>query len=172
MHRTSSDHENARLRRELAQAVRAVCSSRYADRADDLVQTAMLRLLRLRERGEGPATPSPSYLRRVAYNALVDELRRPHRRREAPLDPTVVTVQADAPDPEHRAAGAELGEAIRRCLEQLIDSRRTAVSLSLLGHTVSETARLLSWGRKRTENLVLRGRKDLRRCLEESGWKP
>lgn len=169
---TRPDDDDTLLRRELERAVRAVCAARHADRADDLVQTAMMRLLWLRRRGEGPATPSPSYLRRVAYNALVDELRRPYRQRETPLDPAAITLQADAPDPERRAAGSELADAIRRCLQRLVGSRRSAVSLSLLGHTVGETARLLGWGEKRTENLVLRGRKDLRRCLEESGWRP
>ena len=50
--------------------------------------------------------------------------------------------------------------------------RRLAVTLHLQGHTVPETARILDWAAKQTENLVYRGLADLRECLMAKGLRP
>ena len=65
--------------------------------------------------------------------------------------------------------GRELGLAIRRCLGRLISPRRKAVTLYLLGYSVPESARMLEWSAKRTENLTYRGLSSLRGCLREKG---
>jgi len=75
------------------------------------------------------------------------------------------------PDPEGLSAGTELGRAIRGCLEGLVAPRRQAVSLWLLGYGHQEIAERLGWNRKRAENLVTRGRENLRECLAEKGYR-
>ena len=118
------------------------------------------------------------YLYRVAHSALVDEIRRaaggvrcpstPRRMVRAPGtdDP------ADTRTPEAAARLNELGAAVRACLGGLKRERRLAVTLHLQGHSVPETARLLGWVVKRTENLVYRGLADLRQCLMAKGHRP
>jgi RNA polymerase sigma-70 factor (ECF subfamily) len=73
------------------------------------------------------------------------------------------------PDPERHASFGELGAAIRDCLAAIKRERRLAVMLHLQEHQVPETARILGWSVKRTENLVYRGLANLRDCLRGKG---
>jgi RNA polymerase sigma-70 factor (ECF subfamily) len=134
----------------------------------------MIRILELQRRSEGKRQLSSSYLWRVAHSVLVDEIRRVRRRREQPLDDAPLTRQraGGPPNPEKEAEAREISQAIGGCLSRLVRPRRLAVTLHLQGHSVPEAARLLRYGRKRTENLVYRGLSDLRRCLASKGLEP
>jgi RNA polymerase sigma-70 factor (ECF subfamily) len=162
------------IQRQLAAAVRRTCPSWLADRADDLVQTALLKLMDRMERSEGNQEVSSSYLWKVAYSAVIDEIRRERRRQEVPLEDEAVLREpvAREPDPESRASARRIGAGILDCLRKMIEPRRLAVTLHLQGHTVPEIGRLLGWKAKRADNLVYRGLADLRVCLEEKGLKP
>lgn len=172
------ENECALIRAGLVRAVQRICPPWLASRSEDLVQVAMMRVLDIQRRSEGNAQFSPSYLRKVAYSALVDEIRRWRRRKEAPLetddggiDPAVEQA-AGAPDPEERSGGREIGGAIRDCLRRMVDARRSAVVLHLQGHSVPEIGKLMGWPGKRADNLVYRGMNDLRECLESKGVTP
>jgi RNA polymerase sigma-70 factor (ECF subfamily) len=170
----SGDYE--RLRARLARAVARTCPASLADRRDDLVQNALLRVVALQQRSAGERTFSASYLYRAAHSALVDELRRVRRRREVPLEDQSAagpaTGTAPGPDPEHATHGRQIGRGLLACLQELPEQRRLAVTLHLQGHSVPEAARLLDWGTKRTENLVYRGLAALRACLAAKGLTP
>jgi RNA polymerase sigma-70 factor (ECF subfamily) len=171
----SSEEPFAELRAVLQRAVRRVCPPWLANRGEDLVQAAMIRVLEARRRGEGMAGVPASYLYKVAYTTLVDEIRRLRRRPEVPLDDGTdegPALPAAGGNPEELAASSEVGEAIQACLGGLAEPRRLAVTLHLQGHTVAEAAALLGWDAKRTDNLVYRGLADLRHCLESKGVRP
>jgi DNA-directed RNA polymerase specialized sigma24 family protein len=51
-------------------------------------------------------------------------------------------------------------------------TRRTAVTLHLLGCPVPEVARRLGCGEKSADNRVYRGMNDLRQCLAAKGLAP
>ncbi len=175
-----SDEQQAlvrELQRRLAPAIRRICPPELAAHADDLVQLAVLRVLRAapdhRER-EGAEPVPTSYLWRVAYTTVIDELRRvrgEHAKRDHAAA-AGAAAPSPPPSPESIAQGARIGAAIRECLEALEQDRRRAVVLHLQGHSVPETASLLGWVRKRAENLVYRGLGDLRRCLASKGFEP
>lgn len=178
-HPTAADRdEYERLRADLVRAVSRICPPWLAACADDLVQMALLRVLHVRRNSEGNAHFSTSYLRKVAYSALVDEIRRCRQRREVPIEDEAGEIEPGAervsriPDPEEQSTGRETGKAIRDCLGRLISPRRRAVTLYLQGHTVPEIGRLLGWSDKKADNLVYRGRTDLRECLEGKGVRP
>lgn len=165
------------LRAELEKAVRRLCPPWLADRRDDLVQAALVRLLeierRSREAGEKNRELAPSYLWRVATTALIDEIRRLRRRREVEIDEQAEsTLAAGGPAAADLAAGREIGRALRDCLQRLIENRRLAVTLHLQGYPVAEAAGLLGWDAKKVYNLVHRGLHDLRGCLKEKGMEP
>jgi RNA polymerase sigma-70 factor (ECF subfamily) len=123
--------------------------------------------------GEGDATLTSSYLYRIAYSVLVDEIRRVRRRRETAIeDETVELPAVTAVTPERLTASAEIGRGIQDCLVQLNQDRRLAVTLYLQGHGVPGIAEVLEWPRKRAENLVYRGLADLRQCLVQKGFRP
>jgi len=65
-----------RLRADLVRAVTRVCPPWLASKSDDLVQDAMLKVVELQKRGEVNDEISASYLRKVAYTTVVDEIRR------------------------------------------------------------------------------------------------
>jgi len=163
------------LRRDIARAVNRLCPNWMADKRDDLVQAALLRVMHTVERrspGERNPAAAASYLYKVAYSVLVDELRRMRRRRETDLHEDAVLVARAKEDPERTAAARQIGQGIRGCLRAMKHERRLAVALHLQGHTVAEAARLLDWAFKRTENLVYRGLSDLRVCLKAKGLRP
>ena len=165
----------AELRAELARAVRSICPRWLADRWDDLVQTALLKIMELRRRSEQERELSSFYLKRVAYSALVDEIRRLQRRRESPLqdeEGEPLPLAAETPGPERLSAAREMGAGIQDCLAALLRQRRLAVTLYLQEVSAVDAARLLGWDRKLTQNLVYRGLADLRRCLEAKGFHP
>lgn len=163
------------LRTEIARTVRSLCPRWLVSRADDLVQTALLRIFELRRRSEQRQDLSSFYLKRVAYSALVDEIRRLERKRETPLegdDGEPLPVTSPAPGPERIQAGRETGEGIRDCLGTLLHQRRLAVTLYLQEVSVVDAASMLGWDLKQTRNLVYRGLGDLRLCLKGKGLEP
>jgi RNA polymerase sigma-70 factor (ECF subfamily) len=171
------DDEYALIRGDLVRAVARVCPPWLASRSEDLVQVALMRVLEVHRRNEGNAQLSPFYLRKVAYSALVDEIRRWRRRKEVPLetedgiDPAAERTSGN-PDPEERSGGREVGQAIRDCLGRMVGPRRSAVVLHLQGHSVPEIGKLMGWEAKKADNLVYRGMSDLRECLGSKGVKP
>jgi RNA polymerase sigma-70 factor (ECF subfamily) len=170
--RQDGDEGVAELRRQLVRAVERICPRWLSAEADDLVQTALLRVLEIRRKREGEAEFSTFYLRRAAHSAVVDEIRRRRRRGEVPLEaegdePALPSV---APGPEQLSEAGELGRAITECLGRMIRPRRLAVTLHLQGHRIREVGNHMGWGLKKAENLIYRGLSDLRECLAAQGY--
>lgn len=163
------------LRERLMQSVVRICPAWLSDRRDDLVQSSMMRVMAILEKSEGDRELGASYLSRVVYSALIDEIRRLRRRQEVALEDEETGEIRTAtlhPDPETSSMGLQIGRGIQECLNAQAQSRRVAVILNLQGHSVPEAARLLEWTVKKTENLVYRGIADLRRCLNKKGLRP
>ncbi len=162
------------VRQLLRRAVRRVCPGFLEAQQEDIVQSALLRVVEISSRSEHGGIRSASYLWRAAYSATVDEIRRAGRRREVSLDDSaVVEFRSSAtPDPEHEMRGRQIGRAVRECLAGLIRPRRTAVILHLYGFEGEETRRVLGGNLKQARNLTYRGLADLRRCLEGKGIRP
>jgi RNA polymerase sigma-70 factor (ECF subfamily) len=175
LHSPLTEEEYRRLCADVVRVVSHVCPAWLASRSDDLVQAVLIRIVQAQRKHEGTAEFSTFYLRKAAHSALVDEIRRWRRRREAPLNGQgegEIAPAVTEPDPERQAAGRQLGRLIRECLQTLVSPRRLAVVLNLQGHSVPEVGRLLRWSTKRAENLVYRGLADLRACLGGRGVAP
>jgi RNA polymerase sigma-70 factor, ECF subfamily len=172
----TSSIDYSKLRQDLSRAVARICPGWLANQRDDLVQAAAMRVMQVvgnQRTGEGEPTLASSYLYRIAYSVLVDEIRRVRRRRESALETDVIEPLAvDRTDPEQLAASGEVGRGIQDCLTELKTERRLAVTLYLQGEQVPGIARILDWPRKRVENLVYRGLADLRACLLSKGLRP
>jgi len=161
------------VRASLSKAVARVCPGWLADRRDDIIQSALIRVTNVTAReGNGPV--AASYLWKAAYSATVDEIRRVRRLRENRLEHGVEDVlrAADHAGPERQIESRQVGDAIRACLARLSPDRRRAVTLHLQGHSIPDCGRLLGWNAKRAENLAYRGMQDLRACLEQKGIRP
>lgn len=169
------EEEYRQLRRELTKAVVRICPRWLSDAVEDLVQAALVRVLELRRRREENVELSSFYLRKVAFSALIDEIRRRGRRPEVPLateDGEIDPPAEGTADPERRLAGRQLGRAIYDCLATLVVPRRRALALHLQGHSVPDIGRILGFRTKQADNLVYRGMADLRSCLGRRGITP
>jgi RNA polymerase sigma-70 factor (ECF subfamily) len=173
-----SEEEAGRLQRKLEKAVLSVCPAHLADRREDLVQEALIKVVQiLRERPAGTEL-NATYLWRTAYCALVDELRVLRRRGEVPLggdgdeDGPAITLVSPEPGPGRSGTGAEIRRALAHCLERLAESRRLAVILHLQGESATEAGEILGWATKKIYNLTFRGLQDLRKCLRGQGVTP
>ena len=162
------------LRRRVSSAVRRHCPVRLAGQADDIVQNVLLKLLKSIRKSAGNRTFSSVYLEKSVSGAVVDEIRRVCRRREEPLDSgeTMGRLASGIAGPENGMFSKEIVRGILDCLDDLVESRRLAVTLYLYGSTAPETSGRLSWSLRKTESLVYRGLADLRRCLDRKGLKP
>jgi len=151
--------------------VMRTCPARLMNRAEDIVQAVMLRVLEIQQQqGEIRTT---TYLSRAAYSVLVDEIRRQLKRPESTLD----EIEGDALEQRAATHGrppddlGDLGDSLRDCLEGMQDARQMAVTLYLQGFTAEEAQRSLGWNLKKVRNLTYRGMADLRACLEGKGFK-
>lgn len=128
--------------------------------AEDLVQTALTRLYVAWHRVDRDRGPE-HYARRILVNALVDEQRRPWRRRE--------TSRAELPDlPAADDTSTEDGDVVRRALAALAPRMRAAVVLRhWLGYDVAECAHLLSCSEGTVKSQTSRGLDRLRELLSD-----
>jgi len=168
-----NDDEYRRLQGDLTRALRRACPSWLESRRDDLVQLALLRVLNVKRREEN-AVLTTSYLYKVAYAVVVDEMRRAQWRRETSLESGGMeeSLVGGRGGPEQHARSEEIARGIDDCLARLAGPRSQAVTLHLQGYSLAEAAETLAWSYKRTENLVYRGLADLRACLAAKGLKP
>ena len=162
----------ARIRSSLVISVRRTCPRWLSDRADDIVQDAMLRVMEWQKKNENIGEPPSSYLWKVAYSATVDEIRRARRRRENPVDMEILEKQGPVDDqgPLREAVSSDLARALSGCLSRLRENRRLIVGFHLLGHTLVESEELSGWDVKKVQNLLYRGLADLRQCLSAKGF--
>ncbi len=166
---TSADIEEIQQRVE--RAVSWICPDWLRHQEEDLAQQAMLRVVSQLKGSDRKL--NVSYIKRTAHSVLMDEIRRRHRRPVSTADPDAVDRVSDsAPRPDRATHSGEVGQAIRDCMGETADSRRRALSLHLLGHTVPQIGELLGFSPKKAENLVYRGLADLRSCLTSKGVTP
>ena len=161
---------DAEARAQLDRAVSRVCPPWLREYRDDLVQMSAMKILRT----QGETDMSASYLYRVAYSVVIDEIRRRRRRQEVGMSPSMPDRIANSGElsPETRAHGATLGLQLTDCIGLLSLDRRRAVTLYLQDHSIPEIAQILSWDRKKASNAVYRGLSDLRVHLGERGIAP
>jgi len=168
----ATDTGTEQLRRVLERAMARICPDWLQSSCDDLIQTAMLRILEKHALGEGNPTLNASYLYKTAHSVLVDEIRRVRRRGETPIEQSPVTEDRETADPYQVTIGHAFTDALRQCLARMTRARCLGVTLYLQGHRIPEIARLLEWRTKQADNSVYRGLADLRQCLTDKGFEP
>lgn len=160
------------VQRILRRAVERVCPRELDSEREDLVQTAMVRLLERAAGGEDSEIRSTSYLVKVAFHTMVDTMRRLNRRRAAGVEELESSRSALAAEVSAPLPRPEVAPAVQDCLARLVRSRRHAVTLYLQGFSAREAGRMLQLEEKAIRNLIFRGIHDLRRCLVEKGVSP
>ena len=159
------------LRQSMLRAIRRRCPRWLVEQSEDIVHEAMVRVLERMTTTHPDQQVGAGYWMRAAQNELIDEIRRRRASREVPLitETAAVPRPSRAPGPDRLYASREAGEAIFNCLQHLADPRKQAVTLYLHGHTAKDTGKLLHWPVRRVQNMVFRGLRDLRDCLNGQG---
>ncbi len=150
-------------RRYLARIV-GLASRTLADpsEAEDVAQEAFLRLWQFAPEWRPGVARVGTWLHRVALNLCLD---RRARRREATGDALPESVDP-APGPAGRLRERELAEHVRRALDALPDSQRSAIVLChYQGLRNTEAAEVLEVSVEALESLLARGRRRLREKL-------
>ena len=132
----------------------AICGD--GSRADDLLQTALVKLYVAWPRVRREAVDLDAYVRTILVRAQIDETRRPWRRERA----VSVPEQASIGEVGERAA---LFEALQRLPEM---QRKVIVLRHWLQLSVAETARELGIGEGTVKSHSSRGLTTLRTALE------
>ena len=171
---TPASEDVEALRQRLRESVARVCPRWLVNQVDDIVQIALMRVLEICKGSGGIREFPSSYLKKVAYSAAVDEIRRHSRRREVSIEdePEMSLPPSQFTGPEQHSAAREIARGIRDCLASLARARRHAVTLYLQGYSVPETGRALGCDLTKVEHLVYRGLADLRKCLTSKGLTP
>lgn len=162
------------IRRRLTEAMSRVCPHWLVDEREDLVQAALIRIVGMRGGRVGAGELASTYLWKTANSVMLDEIRRPRWRYERTTDDGRIGDGTPTPgqDPERDAVSKEVATQIHDCLQALEASRRRAVVLHLAGFGRREIVDLLGRSLKQVDNLVHRGTRDLRACLERKGVRP
>jgi RNA polymerase sigma-70 factor (ECF subfamily) len=160
------------VRQVLERALTRLCPDWLQSSRDDLIQSAMLRILEKHGSNEGNRSLNSSYLYKTAHSVMIDEIRRVQRRSETPIEPASRIEDDKIANPYQTTVGQSIATALRDCLSKLTRSRRLGVALHLQGHRVPEIAHLLGWQAKQADNSVYRGLADLRQCLKDRGFEP
>ncbi len=140
---------------------------------DALVQEVRVRIWRAHPDSEQIAQLPTSYVYRTAMTAAVDLVRQRRRteEREPALD--VATPSSLIADEQTDAAllESELGAAVARELESIVEARRIVVRMHLSGYERAEIMTVLGWSDAKVRNLLYRGLQDLRERLVRAGYR-
>lgn len=143
------------------------------DDAGALLQEVRIRLWRAHSNSEEIGRLPTSYIYRTAITAALDLVRKRRRNedREPSLDtaPTAALVSRTAADAEVLAS--DLGAAIMRELNTMVEARRVVVRMHLAGYEREEMTSLLGWSDAKVRNLLYRGLQDLRERLTKAGYR-
>lgn len=133
--------------------------------ADDLTQETFLAVLR-RPFEERSPQATGAYLRLVARNLFIDEMRRRKRRDAAAADIGAVEEVWREHYPDD--SGEERLDALRRCMDTLDSQTRSAVESHYHGgKRLKEIARDDAASEGAVKMTLLRARKTLRACMEQ-----
>lgn len=146
----------------------------------DIEQEIRIRLWRGIRQGKKIAN-WPSYIKRVAYTATIDELRR--LRKQAPYRGSadwsrmLLTMErrrdgTEAENPESRYDRAERDRRIASLVGSLSPDRRRILRLYAGGLGVEEICGFLGWDKVRVRHLLYRGLDDLKRLTGERDEEP
>lgn len=159
----------------LLRAVRKSCPRWLSDHVEDLAHKSMLRLLEKDAKAAEAGSYCSSYLYQVAASVVLNEIRAHRRRTQRVQIATEPDVEAwggetdTENNPEQGVAASQTKSKIYTCLEGISKDRRAALVLGIQGYTTKQIAQRLGWDTKRTQNLLTRGRQDLRACLSQKG---
>ncbi len=149
----------------------AVWLLRDREEAGDVAQEALVRLWQHRE--TVPIEAAKNWLLKTTHRLCIDRHRRKVARPEVPERDDLPPPVTPEPDPERRALGGSLGDALERALGILSDRDRAIVLLrEVEGLTYEEITETLDIPLGTLKATLHRSREKLRDALAREGVRP
>lgn len=141
---------------------------------DDIEQEVQIKIWRFLEKGK-KVENLPSYIKRVAYTATVDELRK--MRKQIPSEnidhlkniysfSKSNNIDEDMKLPEFILEEKELKSSLRELIESLGENRKQVLRLYLTGLTVEEISEFFDWDKTKVRHLLYRGINDIKEKIK------
>ena len=137
---------------------------------EDIEQEVKIKIWKFLNKGK-KVDNLPSYIKRVAYTATIDELRK--MRKQNPVSETeglknIYTVsrikELGNPEdsPESLMEGREMRESLKGLIDSLSENRKQVLRLYLVGMSVEEICEFFDWDKTKVRHLLYRGIDDLK----------
>ena len=136
---------------------------------EDIAQEVKIKIWRLLNHEKSIGNYA-SYIKKIVNSSVIDQLRRLRREEGILLHEKRKKIAEhdriySPGSPLHRNIKEIVGQAV----ESLIESRKKAVKLYLLGMNIEEISSYLNWSQDKTRNLLYRGLSDLKNILKVEG---
>lgn len=143
------------------------------DELGALLQDVRIRLWRAHTDSEEISRLPTSYVYRTATTAALDLIRRRRRNeaREPPIESAPAAALVSRTSADDEVLASDLGAAIMRELNTMVEARRVVVRMHLSGYEREEIISLLGWSDAKVRNLLYRGLQDLRERLTRAGYR-
>jgi RNA polymerase sigma factor (sigma-70 family) len=137
-----------------------------ATEAEDVAQESLLKLWNHADRWKEGGPGIAPWLKKVTVNQCLDRL----RKKRFASDEEVPEREDDAPLADRQIEAAEVGRAVKDCIEALPDRQRAAVVLTYYEDQPNQgAAESLEMQLKAFESLLFRARASLKGCVERKG---
>lgn len=141
---------------------------------EDIEQEVKVKIWKFLKKGK-KVDNFPSYIKRVAYTATIDELRK--MRKQNPISEKIIFKNIYSMDrikeirnPEDTPGSLMEEKEIRESLKALIDSlgenRKQVLRLYLVGMSIEEICEFFNWDKTKVRHLLYRGIDDLKEIMK------
>ena len=137
---------------------------------EDIEQEVKIKIWKFLNKGK-KVDNLPSYIKRVAYTATIDELRK--MRKQNPVSETeglkniyavsrIKELGNPEDSPEFLIEGREMRETLKGLIDSLSENRKQVLRLYLVGMSVEEICEIFDWDKTKVRHLLYRGIDDLK----------
>jgi RNA polymerase sigma factor (sigma-70 family) len=165
----SRDHDAMRLAADRhARLVWRVAYRMLGDatEAEDVAQESLLKLWNHADRWQAGGPGIAPWLKKVTVNQCLDRL----RRKRFASDEEMPERADESPLADRQIEAAEVGQAVKDCIEALPDRQRAAVILTYYEEAPNQgAAETMEMQLKAFESLLFRARASLKGCVERKG---
>ncbi len=141
---------------------------------EDVEQEVKVKIWKFLKKGK-KVDNFPSYIKRVAYTATIDELRK--MRKQNPTSETIglkniysMSRINELRNPEESPEFLMEGQEMRKSLKELIDSlgenRKQVLRLYMIGMSIEEICEFFDWNKTKVRHLLYRGIDDLKEKMK------
>jgi len=141
---------------------------------EDVEQEVKVKIWKFLKKGK-KVDNFPSYIKRVAYTATIDELRK--MKKQNPTSEVtglkniysmsrINELRNPEDSPEFLLEGQEMRESLKELIDSLGENRKQVLRLYLVGMSIEEICEFFDWDKTKVRHLLYRGIDDLKEKIK------